>query len=349
MPDNQTHSQTELSNCTVIKTLLMLTIVFFHSSLFWGDSNWLSNLATPKRESSFIPLLTYVLSSFHTQTFALISGYLFYYLKFEKGKYARFFPFLLNKARRLIIPLIAVSLFWVIPVSLLIIPDFQNQIVDKFLLMKAPSQLWFLLVLFHCFVLFYFFSSFFARHTRLGFVILLTFPLIGFFAPSVFRISTFFTYAVIFGTGFKLRQLKLTIKRKRWIFTLFAVCLFLLWALRYITTFENPSVYTKCLKLLLATACDVVVPAAVFITLQKAAPWIPGKESAFFKLFSRHSMTIYLFHQQTIYYTILAFNGYLPIPIHIGVNFVVSTGVSLLLALVLTQFKIGRFIIGESK
>ena len=60
-------------------------------------------------------------------------------------------------------------------------------------------------------------------------------------------------------------------------------------------------------------------------------------------------MTIYLFHQQTIYYTILAFNGYLPIPIHIGVNFVVSAGVSLLLALVLTRFKIGRFIIGESK
>lgn len=76
--------QEELSNCNFIKTVLMVLVVFYHSILFWNGS-WFTE--DPIETSVILNILAAWLNSFHIYGFTLVSGYLFGYLKLEKGKY----------------------------------------------------------------------------------------------------------------------------------------------------------------------------------------------------------------------------------------------------------------------
>ena len=73
----------ELANCTFIKTILMILMVLYHSIIFWSGT-WFTAI-TPERVISFYDYLTNWMNSFHIYGFALVSGYLFYYVKFERG------------------------------------------------------------------------------------------------------------------------------------------------------------------------------------------------------------------------------------------------------------------------
>ncbi|MBR2005830.1 MAG: acyltransferase [Thermoguttaceae bacterium] len=326
----------------------MLLVVFFHSSLFWSGRNWLGCIE-PKHTSNVIPFLCFTLQSFHTRAFTLISGYLFYYLKFEKGKYNRFVPFVTNKASRLVAPLILVSLFWIIPLSLCVFPDFETRVIDKFLLLKSPSQLWFLMMLFNTFVFFHFFASFFAKHTYLGFAVLLAFHLCCPVIPSVFQLQSFANFAILFGIGFKLRQFKADFTDKRRLAVLAFGALCVLIVAYNLEQLENLNITQKCLRKGISLGNIILSPIAAFFLLQKLAARISWQNNPTFQTLARYSMAIYLLHQQIIYFTIIAFNGLLPIPLHVGINFVVSTTLSLLIALLLTRYKLGRVILGEGK
>lgn len=104
----------ELDHCSFVKTVLMLFVVLYHSCVFW-TGNWF--VETPVYPSRFLEVLAEYLNSFHIYAFTLVSGYLFSYLKLEKGKYERFLPFTVNKAKRLLVPYVFVAAVWVIPVS----------------------------------------------------------------------------------------------------------------------------------------------------------------------------------------------------------------------------------------
>lgn len=93
--------QRELANCTFVKTVLMLLVVAYHSVVFWSG-NWF--MANPAEQSKILAGIASWLNSFHIYGFALVSGYLFYYLRYEEGKYGQYVPFLLQKAKRLLVP-----------------------------------------------------------------------------------------------------------------------------------------------------------------------------------------------------------------------------------------------------
>ena len=99
--DRQTDRQTELSNCTFVKTILMLIVVIYHCILFWKGTWFTGN---PVYESKLLDILATWMNSFHIYGFTLVSGYLFHYLKCEKTKYDRFVPFVINKFKRLLVP-----------------------------------------------------------------------------------------------------------------------------------------------------------------------------------------------------------------------------------------------------
>lgn len=64
-------------------------------------------------------------------------------------------------------------------------------------------------------------------------------------------------------------------------------------------------------------------------------------------LLSKNSMTIYLFHQQIIYFTILWLNGKVNPYVNSFINFVVSLFLSSLISTMLMKFKVTRILIGE--
>ncbi len=89
------YKQKELQNCAYIKTILMICIVLYHSILFWSG-NWFTILE-PER---LIPAFNWIaiwLSSFHVYGFTLISGYVFYYVKYERGGIPQFMDLLKRK------------------------------------------------------------------------------------------------------------------------------------------------------------------------------------------------------------------------------------------------------------
>ena len=115
----------ELKNCTFVKTMLMLIVVFYHSILFWSG-NWFS--AIPAQRLEILAGIASWLNSFHIYGFALVSGYLFYYLRYEKGKYGRYIPFLKQKAKRLLVPYVFAAAVWVIPISAAFFPELKSDI-----------------------------------------------------------------------------------------------------------------------------------------------------------------------------------------------------------------------------
>lgn len=156
----------QLDNCTFIKTVLMLLVVLYHSCLFWTGS-WFTQVS-PAQEAPVLVLLSKWLGSFHIHCFTLVSGYIFYYLRVERGKYSDFKSFFFNKVKRLLVPYIFAAVIWVVPVSTIFSKYSVTEIVKKYVFATAPSQLWFLWMLFGVFMLFWPLTDFFKKHTISG-------------------------------------------------------------------------------------------------------------------------------------------------------------------------------------
>lgn len=152
--ETQTTTQKiRLENLDFVKTLLMLIIVLYHSMVFF-TGGWFNQ--PPAVSAPRIGLFAKWLNSFHIYAFVFVSGYLFFYLKEEQGRYKSFSKFITKKARRLIIPYVFVSLLWVVPFHVAffgIVSPYEMGM--KFGLATAPSQLWFLWMLFFVFVFAY--------------------------------------------------------------------------------------------------------------------------------------------------------------------------------------------------
>ena len=136
--------QTELKNCEFVKTTMMILIVFYHSILFWNGTWFTEN---PVKISECLGKVAEWLNSFHIYTFTMVSGYIFGYLKLEKGKYSAFVPFLKSKARRLCVPYIFLAILWVIPVHCLFFGSDLAELFRKYILVTSPRQLWILIML----------------------------------------------------------------------------------------------------------------------------------------------------------------------------------------------------------
>ena len=151
--DRQTDRQTELENCTFIKTILMIIIVLYHSVLAWNDS-WF-NAVKIVYHCFNLGVLASWLGTFHVYTFACVSGYLFYYCKYEKNSisYTNFYSFIKNKFKRLIIPYYCIAILWVAPIKYFFYPITIETYFKSYILGEDAEQLWFLLMLFLVFLM----------------------------------------------------------------------------------------------------------------------------------------------------------------------------------------------------
>lgn len=343
-----TDRQTELSNCTFVKALLMLLVVAYHCMAFWTGT-WFTN--NPMFESNIISSLSWWLNSFHIYGFALISGYLFYSLKCEKGKYSNFISFVANKAKRLFVPYVFVSLIWVIPFTMYYFQIEAVEILKSYALGILPSQLWFLLMLFFVFMIFYPLNSFLEKHNVGGVLTVLVIYGIGLVGskvlPNVFQILTACQYLIFFWLGFKIRQYgsDTLMKIPSLIWIAVDVLLFIL--VQYLSGFDATII--KLLNLGFTFLLHIVGALMAFVVLQKLANRVNWKESKVFSLLSKNSMPVYLFHQQVIYVFISLLNGMINPYLHAGINFIGAMAISLLISTLLMKFKWTRFLIGEKQ
>ena len=338
-------SSQRLRNCNFTKTILMISVVLYHSIIYW-QGNWFDN--SPILSSQILPVISNWMNTFHIYGFTLASGYIYYYIKCEKGGYGKFLPFIKKKALRLLLPYFLVALVWGIPVTAYFSDSELSSILFNYAFALSRNQTWFLLMLFNVFILAFLLTNLWNKRPFLGALICLASYVLGFillryFIPDILQIPTAFQYLPFFYLGFILRKYHNSIlwKIPSWIYLVLHISFFgCTYYLKSMGILRNPVLrITDFFTHLLGAIM-------IFMIFQKLASIIKW-ENKHFLFICDISMGVYLFHQQIIYFTVTYFNGALNPWIHSFVNFVVSFTISALITITLKKFRFTRLIIGE--
>ncbi len=324
----------------------MIVVVIYHCVVFWTGTWFTKN---PVYESIILSTLAGWMNSFHIYGFTLISGYLFYFLKYEKGKYSHFLSFAVNKARRLLVPYVFVSIIWVIPFAVYFSNLDAKEIINRYVLGISPSQLWFLLMLYFVFMIFHPLSEFFLKHNISGAIVVIVFYGIGLVGPmvlpNIFQIFRACSYIPLFWLGFKIRQYGSRGLRKIPILVWLVADVLLFAITQFLSDFDG--IIFTLLNFGLGFLLHIVGALMAFVILQKIAEKIKWQENKVLEFLSKNSMPLYLFHQQAIYIFVTWLNGLINPYLHAGVNFVGAMIISLLISIILMKFRWTRLLIGE--
>lgn len=279
-----------------------------------------------------------------------MSGYIFQYLKYEKDKYQKFLLFIVNKAKRLLVPYAFVAIIWVIPISYALFSYTSKDIIFKYLLCTGPSQLWFLWMLFDIFCFVWIISNWLKNDFIAIFISCIAW-LIGYVCgtrfPNIFCIWTAFNYLPFFILGMKLREKNTCFLYK--VPTILFVFMQLVLFVVYQITSSNSTILYRLVNLIALYSAHILGALMSFFVLRWLAEKVDWKNNKLFMMFSKYSMTIYLFHQQIIYVTIIWLNGKVNPYVHSFVNFLVALVLSSFISALLMKFKVTRILIGEKK
>ena len=340
-----TQSVNNIQSCNFTRTVLMLLVVLCHSVAFFGGP-WFKVLALDE-PSRVLGLLSSWLGTFHVQGFTLVSGYVYYYLSEEKGKYPTVSSLLSKKIQRLLIPYVMVSTLWVIPIGNLFFHYSIRDVIVKYALGTAPSQLWFLLMLFNIFLISALYKNIVNTKLRLIFAVL--FLVVGnvlsLGIPNIFQIFTAMRYLIFFELGCYIRQHYSDISSRRMGcigvgFLLLNVSLFFI-----ARSISVDGFMMQTLHLGVNVLCQLTGALMAFFILSCFSSNINWKNKVFDSL-SNASFAIYLFHQQFIYILLSCFLKYCnPICMSL-ICFIVSTLLAWGFSVLLRRFRFTRFIVG---
>lgn len=285
---------------------------------------WLDNQPVIFK-SKVLSILAVWFNTFHIYGFTLVSGYIFQYLKYEKDKYQKFLLFIVNKAKRLLVPYAFVAIIWVIPISYALFSYTSKDIIFKYLLCTGPSQLWLLWMLFDIFCFVWIISNWLKNDFIAIFISCIAW-LIGYVCgtrfPNIFCIWTAFNYLPFFILGMKLREKNTCFLYK--VPTILFVFMQLVLFVVYQITSSNSTILYRLVNLIALYSAHILGALMSFFVLRWLAEKVDWKNNKLFMMFSKYSMTIYLFHQQIIYVTIIWLNGKVNPYVHSFVNFLVA-------------------------
>lgn len=339
--DNSKLSSKYIDNCTFVKTVLMILVVLGHSVNFW-KGNWFSAVE-PSFSSNILVLISDFVNSFHIYAFVIVSGYVYAFLRIIKGKYPKYLSFLYNKVLRLIIPFIFTCFIWVAPVGCYFNGYSLKECLNRYLLGISPNQLWFLLMLFWCFVFAWPLTKMFKDQAILSLGVVLVFYIVGIvgshFIPNYYSIWTGSEYLLFFWLGFQIFVYR----------TKFFSIPTYVWIISYFILFisERVFAFSGVIASLLQVMIHLIGALMAFFTIQWLATKVDWKNSKLFWAFSKKSMPIYLFHQQFIYIIIIWLNGKVNPYFNAGLNFIVAMLAAFIVSSLLMKFKWTRFLIGE--
>ena len=347
----------DLQNCNFCKTILMLYVVLGHSAGFFGGG-WFT--VCPLQEQVLpLAMIAWWGGTFRVFGFTLVSGYIYYYLRYERGKYAEFVPFVKNKVKRLLVPYVAVSVLWAIPIGQVFFKDSPAGILADFGLGLNSAQLWFLLMLFGVFMIAYKLID----NNPLGggkYVILLFLVgKIGAMAlPNLFQIFTACTFFLYFWIGCVMRKYFHTLSNRQllvWGLGFMAVNVASFCTLEHVTTGGTIMIRTVCttgnaiVDKIIGTGMYELSKVSGAIMAFLLLNWIARHvnwNNGLFRHLSLISMPVYLFHQQIIWALLWNLSGSLNPYVMALVNVVVSFTLSMVMGELLMKSKYTRFLIG---
>ena len=332
-----------LENGSLVKTIMMLVIVAFHSIANWGIPDWFLN------RSKLIPVVSVLaewMSSFHTSTFVFAAGFIFFSVSCSGNHYNSFVQFELKKAKRLLVPYVFVSILWCIPGGVFIFDNTLHDIVKKYGLGLSPAQLWFLLMLFGVYSIFYIVNKLFHNNPKtLGLTVIVIYAaglILRKYIPNIFMIWRTTDMLPVFTVGYFFNKYLDKINVKRWMLlsAMIHMSLFVLHMRQVLIS----SIFSELIGL------GMHVFGAIFMYSTIASLGIRFhtiKVSRYIRFLEKRSMAIYLIHQQLVWILLLfienKFSPYICMPL----IFVVVLLLSSVVASLLLNHNPTRIMIGE--
>lgn len=335
----------ELNNFDHIKTTAMLSIVVYHSMALWMPGGWFTQ---PPAEANYVlGHIAQWLNFLHIYIFVFASGYLYSYLRVEIKKYGTYKELLVKKAKRLLIPYFFVSAVWCVPLYKIFYDATSENIILNFVFGFGPSQLWFLLMLFVTFAIIYYPTPYICslsirKMAVLCLLIYILYLAIGVIISLPFQIGASIKFIPYFILGMNFNKYSTYIKAKmKWlVFLMINLTSYFLYCI-----LPDGFLTLKIIKSILPyfiSIAGIFFIISLFNKFQNRKIW----RSKIYKFLLNNSFSIYLFHQQIIWWTITIWNGILPPVLLAVMNFGVSLFLSALISVVLNRFKVTRFLIG---
>lgn len=302
------------NNIRNLKTVMMISVVLFHACVFY-TGNWFT-IIQPTKDAGYLALLSDFLNTFQTQAFTMASGYLFFYLRCEKGKYRNTKKDIRKRFMRLIVPYIIISLFWAIPIHVFFYGFKLDELIVKYALGTSPDQLWFLLMLFWCFCFFYFVADRIS-FTWKYFIAFILISMMGAMLSaigiiSIFQINTSIRYFVFFYLGgFIYHKQGLCNKlKKEKNFILLGISGVVLWIIWELTG-NSDFILIKAFHVMEKSLSSIVLVLFVYSIVILLGNKLHFSKNAMklYEKVSDDSFGIYLFHQQIIFITLAILNG----------------------------------------
>ncbi len=281
------------------------------------------------------------LNTFPVYAFTLISGYLFCYIKYEKKGYSRYVPFLIQKAKRLLVPYVFIALIWAAPVHAWFYGP--SDLFEKYVLGTAPSQLWFLLMLFWVFAIFWPISDLAARKPVDGALTVCALYCLGRVLPNIYCISTGFRYVLFFWLGFVIRR---NADLNRFLYKIPSALYISVHIMLFcvISFLETDTLFLRAVGMGLTELLYCIGAVGAFVVLQRLLSRFSNVRRIV-NVFAPYSMTIYLFHQQIVYFSIQKFSDLQTIFL-ILLNFIISLTGAALIAVLASKTSATRFLAG---
>lgn len=245
-------------------------------------------------------------------------------------------------------------MIWVIPISVYLFNWNLIFIIKRFVFCTAPSQLWFLWMLFGVFVIVWPIRNIFVSRPGLGLLIALLLYILGFAGiknvPNIFCFWTACQYVLFFYIGIRIRigdenGVKLATNNRSYvIWLLLDILLFI----AYMLIKEYNEIRWTIIAAILELTVHVVGSIMAWVSLQEFASRLGLRNNRTIKSLSKYSMPMYMFHQQIIYFMIIWLDGKINPWIHATANFLTAFVISLVISVILMKWRTTRFLIGET-
>ena len=340
-----------LYDVCIIRILLIILLVTYHAFIIFRGG-W-------EEPIGFKPVSVYwwmssIAYSFLLEMFVFISGYLWGYQENTKGG-SKTGKIIANKAKRLLIPSIFFSLIYYF-----IFYDFkENPINISYSILKGSGHMWFLPMLFWCFVLWCFIHKYLKG--RIVIPLLSLFSLFS-FIPLPFRLNNAMYYMLFFYVGYvtwkyrkyvleKFKNVRLVIGSILLFFVVFIFCTFLKESTKEIlkttSILLNKVLYHMILKFLTIIYSTLGI-LMVFVTVNF---FIKYKKISFSKniiILSSYCFGVYIFQQfilKLLYYktSLPEIVGPYLLP---WIGFFTTLFFSIILSFLTLKTKLGKALIG---
>lgn len=323
-----------------LRVLAILAVVIGHCIIIY-DPAWYTWVGYKNSySSSFIVCIKQIINLFQMELFFSISGFCMYY---SIHKLFDFKKFVINKAKRLIIPYVFIGLLWQLPLRYIAkFPEYSGKdlshILFDFAVFRDNGYLWFLPVLFGLFILAYFLikSSRYSLYYIPAVVIILF--IVSHFIPNTLQMATIAKYSLYFFLGFYVNHINLL----QWpgirkiagaaICAGISVILLILSKIGTISFVEGGGYLYKGFL----SVCIVLILYLL----------VPRNSGRIVSGIDRDSFGIYLFHMPVLYLGYCYF-GDMPPYFFVPVQLLLCISVSLFMIKLLRYFNL-HFVIGES-